>query len=124
MEQTNLDSGVNRNKHKLTYAYANYVDGGGLYIEALEDGEFYTELTVNLYGYGIVPEKNQVIMPVYKMDPELVLKVKNDLVKRVIKRINYGPFDAYGELVELKDDWEKRIASIESLMPHEADEDD
>ena len=122
MEQTQTESGVDRKKREFTYAYGNYVEGGGLFIEALENGELYDDITVNLKGYGYMPGPGQVFIPAYKIEPELMEAIYRDLVKDVIVKVPFGPFDAYAILVQLKDDWEKRIVPLESLMPHEAEE--
>ena len=122
MKQAKSDSGANRDKLNLTYAYSHYVDGNGIYIEALEDGELYADVTVNLMGYGLKTGPNEVFIPSSKYPKELIDVVKHDLVKRVILRVNVGPFDAYADLVELRDDWMDKCVSIESLYENQCEE--
>lgn len=100
---------------KLTYAYSTYAIDDSLYIMALEDGEPYADVSINLFVYGVLPGINQIVLPVYKFSKEFERAVKKDLVKKVLKRIDYGPYDAYGELVELKDDWRERVVPLDSL---------
>lgn len=100
---------------KLTYAYSTYAIDGSTYITAFMDDELYGDVTINLGVYGITPAKNQVVLPTYKFSKAFERTVKHDLVKKVVKRIDYGPYDAYGELVELKDDWQDRALSYDAL---------
>lgn len=105
---------------KLTYAYGEYVKDGSTYIVALEGGELFADVTVNLSSYGVKLKANQVVIPIYKFAKGDQKTIKHDLVKKVIKTIPYGPFDAMGELVELKDDWKKKAIPLESLYSQEA----
>ena len=115
MEKKESGSGASRKLLNLTYAYDNYEVDGSIYIEALENGELYAVLTINLSGYGIRTGENLVILKAYEMSPELLDTVIHDLVEEVIVNIHYGPFDAWGLLVRLKNDWRERAVSLESL---------
>lgn len=115
MDQAKSCSGANRDKLNLTYAYGHYVNGNGIYIEAQEDGELHADVTVNLMEYRLKTGPNEIFIPSYKYPKEFIDKVKHDLVKRVIMRINFGPYDAYADLAELKDDWKDICVPLESL---------
>lgn len=115
MKATKSCSRENCEQLKLTYAYSTYVADDSLYIAALEDGELYSDVSINLSCYGITPGDNQIILPTYKFSEEFERAVKKDLVKKVLRIVYYGPFDAHGELVELKDDWRERAIPLDSL---------
>lgn len=117
MDRRKSSSGASRKLLNLTYVYGTYDVDGSIYLEALEDDEPYADITVNLsrYGYSFTPESNQVVLKAYEMSQELLDTVIHDLVEEVIKKVYYGPFDAYGLLVELKSDWRERAVSLESL---------
>ena len=115
MKTTKPKSEATTTPLNITYAYGYYEDSNDIFIDALKDGEFYAEVNIDLICYGIRPGPNRIIIPSYKFTKEELDTFKRDLVKRVITRINYGPFDAYGELVELKDDWKNRCDSYSSL---------
>ena len=81
----------------MNYYYANY-KSGEIYIAAYEGEEYYEDVTICLSEYGIIND--------YK-------KYLEDLVKRTIKPINYGPYDAIGMLAELKDNWQDICTILE-----------
>ena len=117
MEKDESGSTANNKPLKLTYTYGHYEGSNDIFIDAMQGGEFYAEVSIDLLCYGILPGPNRIIIPSYKFTKNELATIKRDLVKRVITRINYGPFDAYGELVELKDDWKERSVRLESLFP-------
>ena len=52
-------------------------------------------------------------MPITFMRENDYKKYLEDLVKRTIKPINYGPYDAIGMLAELKDNWQDICTILE-----------
>ena len=116
MDETKSGADPNLALSNIKYGYGHYIEGDGICIQALLFGELYADVTVNLVGQGIVPGPNQVIIPAYKHHKEVVDAFKRDLVKRVIRKVHYGNFDAYGELVELADDWKDKCVPLEDLL--------
>ena len=94
---------------KLQYFKGKYCDGTTA-IQACnaETGELYATVSVNLGGYGMKPQnENCIFIPTYKFEfsDEFVQKIKDDLVKKVIRKVPIG----FGEgiEVELKDNWKE-----------------
>lgn len=111
-----MKESASKRSHKklnLSYAYSNYVKGGGVYIMALIDDEPYADITVNLSAYGTTTKINEVMVPTYKLDADVFSSFVDDLAERIITRIGYGPYDAYGDLVELKKDWKDKAIPLE-----------
>lgn len=116
METAKPNPGATEKQLDLTYAYGNYEEGDGIYILALKNNDLVADVTVNLVKCGVRTGPDQIVIPSYKYPSELVDTFKKDLVKRVIKIVHYGGYDAYGELVELNDDWRKRCFPLENLL--------
>lgn len=100
---------------KLIYAKSEYVADNSLAIMSYtdEDGwlEPYGHVTVCLADYGLKPAEGCVYLPTYKMTPDFLNQVLDDIVKRIIceVRIGYGT----GLYVELKEDWENNVEMCE-----------
>ncbi len=96
---------------KLIYAKDRYVADGSLAIQSYvnEDGWFepYGPVTVCLAGYGLKPAEGCVYMPTYKMMPDFVNQVIDDIVYEVLGVVQIG----YGEglYVKLKEGWENNV---------------
>ena len=104
MEQKKPAAKESKKPTTFKYYYSSYVNGG-TFIAAYDDSGNETVFTICLISYGILPDANEVIVPAYKLSDEEYQSFKNVLVKREIRKINYGPFDAYGVWVELVDNW-------------------
>ena len=95
---------------KLYYKKDEYVVDGTLAISTwFEDEEFgylapYGDVTVNLSGYGMKPEDGHIFIPTYKMTPDYLSQVIDDIVDKILYRVPIG--FAEGIYVRLKDDWE------------------
>lgn len=100
-------------KRNLIYAYSYYMKDGGIYIMAIVDDEPYADITINLSSYGLHIADNQVVVPTYKLDEDIFFSFVDDLAERIVTRIGYGPFDAYGDVVELKKDWKDKAVLLE-----------
>jgi len=96
----------------MNYYYA-YYKSGEIYIAAYEGEEYYDDVTICLSEYGITPGDNEIIMPITFMRENDYKQYLEDLVKRTIKPINYGPYDAIGMLAELKDNWQDICTNLE-----------
>ena len=113
MEDNETLTNIPKKKLNLTYAYADYTRDGSIYIAAMLHGELYAEITVNLSSYGLHLKGNQVMVPTYKLDADVFFSFVDDLAERIVTRIGYGPFDAYGDIVELKKDWKDKAVPLE-----------
>ena len=88
------------------YYETNQYIGGGTAIEAYtEEGEPFAECSVCLASYGFVPAENQIVVPVYKMSESTAERIVDDLAKKVIGEVKFGPFDATGLLIELEEEY-------------------
>lgn len=91
------------------YEYGEY-NAGGLYIAAIEDGELYDDVSICLVGYGVLLGENQIAIP-RKGDYK---KYIEDLAKREIRVVHYGPYDSTALIIELKDNWKEFCNSLYS----------
>lgn len=96
---------------KLFYEKTKYVVDNTLAIKTWADlGEGiepYGDVTVNLSGYGIIPEEGHIFLPKYKMSDEYFENVCSDIVDEVLcpVQIGYG----IGFYAKLKPDWEQKV---------------
>ena len=102
---------------KLFYEKSKYVVDGTLAICTwYEDEEFgwlvpYGDVTVNLSGYGMKPEEGCIFMPTYKMSPDYLSQVIEDIVDEIIGIVPIGLGE--GIYARLRDDWEDRVRMTE-----------
>ena len=89
----------------MIYYRGEYVAGGTAILCTTDDGEPYADISVCLINYGIMPPKNQIVVPTYELSEEFYQQVKKTLIKREINEVKFGY--AKGVLVELRDDWEE-----------------
>ena len=98
---------------ELYYSKDEYVADNSLAIQTYavdEDFGFlapYGMATVCLVEYGLKPEDGTIFMPTYKMTPDFIETVLNDIVDEVIGEVQIG----YGKglHVRLKPDWEQHV---------------
>lgn len=99
---------------QLIYEKTEYWVDGSLAIRTWADVgegfEPYGDVTVNLSGYGMFPEKGHIFIPRYKMSDSYYEQVCRDIVEEVIcpVQIGYG----IGVYAKLKPDWEKNVELI------------
>ena len=100
-------------KLKLYYEKAQYIADGSLAIRTYwDDPEFgfrepYGDVTVCLVDYGMTPEKGTIFMPTYKMTPDFVEQVLDEIAEEVIREIPIG--FGRGLHVKLKKNWEHLV---------------
>lgn len=96
---------------KLIYQKTHYVVDGTLAIKTWADLgrglEPYGDVTVNMSGYGILPEEGHIFMPTYKMTDEYFARVCSDIVDSVICQVPIGY--GLGVYARLKKDWDKGV---------------
>ena len=71
----------------------------------------YGNVTVNLSGYGMAPEEGCIFMPTYKMSPDYLSQVIEDIVDEIIGIVPIGLGE--GIYARLRDDWEDRVQMVE-----------
>lgn len=101
---------------KLFYKKDEYAVDGTLAIRTYyRDEEYgymapYGDVTVNLSGYGMIPEEGCIFMPTYKMTDEYLVQVMDEIVDDVISMIPIGYTS--GLYVRLKENWEDGVEMI------------
>ena len=92
------------------YEYGEY-NAGGTYIAAIEDEELYDDVSVCLVDYGIFLPDNQIAIPIRGDYGKYI----DDLSKKVIRVVEYGPFNSEAVGIELKDNWKEFCICINSI---------
>lgn len=99
---------------KLYYEKSEYSIDGTPAIMTWWNGNGYMEpygnVTVNLSGYGMMPEEGHIFIPTYKMTDDYYKQIVNDIVEEVIcpVQIGYGT----GVYAKLKEDWESKVEMV------------
>lgn len=95
-------------RKKIKYCIEGQYADGSLCVEAYEynaeDGYYepYAECSVCLAEYGFTPDPDQIVIPVYKtfgFEEQIIA----DLAEEVVGEITFGPFDAAGLVIRLRD---------------------
>ena len=99
---------------KLYYEKSEYAVDGTLAIRTWWDAggfmEPYGDVTVNLSGYGMMPEEGHIFIPTYKMMDDYYKRIVNDIVDEVVCPVQIGL--GVGVYAKLKEDWESRVEMV------------
>lgn len=103
MSKENQKSSTDR----FNFYYAEYVHGKGIYIVAVENGEEYEDVTINLTDYYLADSKQNLVFIPSTINPAVYEQFKRQFVDEELLTVPYGNFDSTAKLVHLKPNWKE-----------------